>query len=278
MVAAGLGLLSGATLAQASPAQASNGEPVRLGQDNTESLQTSIHNTKVDGVGLRVTARGASSIAMDARSPNVAVRAEGVQGAGVHGISESGDGVVGQSEFAAGVNGVSFHGFGVVGDGHLLAGVVGNSRFDSGVVGGNFAPDKPAVLGWAQNGSTGVQGFSAGPDTSPPAAANTGVHGVCDAPDGTGVLAQSTHGVALRVAGRAVFHESGVHAIPAKATSVTKTDIPLTTASLVLATLQQHQRGLHIEAVVPDPATNSFTVYLNRQARAGSRVAWLVVN
>jgi hypothetical protein len=102
------------------------------------------------------------------------------------------------------VHGFSFYGFGVVGEGQSAAGVVGNSRFDSGVVGSNDAPDKPAVLGCAQNGSTGVKGFSAGPDATPPGAANTGVHGVCDAPDGTGVLAQGVEAIALSGAPPAV--------------------------------------------------------------------------
>src|SRR5512133_501386 len=124
MIAGGVGVLTGALLAQA------------------------------------VTAQGASSTAIEAVSPNVALLAEAEQGTGVWGVSESGEGVIGQSFFAAGVHGISSHGFGVVGDGQLLAGVVGNSRFASGVVGGNVARDKPAVQGWAQNGSTGVQGFS----------------------------------------------------------------------------------------------------------------------
>lgn len=278
MMAGGLGVLSGATLAQAAPAQAANGDPVRLGQDNTETACTSIRNTKTDGLGLRVTARGPNSAAVEARSPNRAIHAEAKQGTGVRGVSETGDGVAGQSETGAGVNGFSFYGFGVVGEGKSAAGVVGNSPVDSGVVGSNVATDKPAVLGWAQNGGTGVTGLSAGPGAIPPGGSNTGVHGVCDAPDGTGVLARSSRGVALRVEGRAVFRRSGVLRIGAGARSATKTGIPLTAASLVLATLRQHQPGLHIEAAVPSPAKGSFTIYLNRQARAESQVAWLVVN
>ncbi len=98
--------------------------------------------------------------------------AEGEQGAGAWGVSEFGDGVVGQSFFAAGVHGISSLGFGVVGDGEQLAGVVGNSRFDSGVVGGNVATDKPAVQGWAQKGSTSVQGFTAAGYATPPTSAS----------------------------------------------------------------------------------------------------------
>jgi hypothetical protein len=278
MMAGGLGVVTGALLAQAPPAQAANGDPVLLGRDNTETAPTTIRNLKADTVGLRVTATGASSTAVEALSPNVAVRGEGEQGTGVWGVSESGDGVVGQSFFAAGVHGISSHGFGVVGDGELLAGVSGNSRFSSGVIGANVATDKPAVQGWAQNGSTGVQGFSAAGDATAPTSANTGVHGVCDAPDGIGVLAQRAQGTALRVDGRAVFRRSGVLVIPARAKSATMTGIPLTDASLVLATLRQHQVGLHVEAAVPDPATDSFTVYLNRRARRDVQVAWFIVN
>jgi hypothetical protein len=278
VMAGGLGVLSGTLLAQAPPAQAANGEPVLLGQDNTETAPTRIRNLKADEVGLRVTAQGAGSTALEALSPNVALRAEGEQGTGVWGVSQSGDGVVGQSFFAAGVHGISSHGFGVVGDGELLAGVSGNSRFSSGVVGANVATDKPAVQGWAQNGSTGVQGISAGGEATPPISPNTGVHGVCDAADGIGVLAQSASGTALRVDGRAVFGRSGVLVIPARSRSATKAGIRLTRASLVLAILRQHQAGVHVEAAVPDPATGSFTVYLNRRVRRDIQVAWFVVN
>jgi hypothetical protein len=46
----------------------------------------------------------------------------------------------------------------------------------------------------------------------------------------------------------------------------------------MLAILRQHRAGLHVEAVVPNAATGSFTIYLNRRARRDVQVAWFVVD
>ena len=92
-----------------------------------------------------------------------------------------------------------------------------------------------------------------------------------------GLLA-AAEGAALRVNGKAVFSRSGIIRIPARSRSATHRNIPLGASSLVLAVLRQHQPGVHVEAAVPNPAANSFTVYLSRRTRRAVEVAWLVVN
>jgi hypothetical protein len=61
---------------------------------------------------------------------------------------------------------------------------------------------------------------------------------------GAGVLAERTAaGNALKVSGKASFSRSGTVTVPAGKSSVTKSGVALTAASLVLATLQQHAAG-----------------------------------
>jgi hypothetical protein len=278
LLAGGLGVLTAPLVADAPAADAASGDPVVLGRDNRATSVTTIRNVQDSGVGLQVRVRGESSMGVLAHSPNVAVFGESDRGAGVWGESVFGDGVTAHSLFGAAVRGNSSNGFGVDGGSRESTGVSGSSRFGIGVEGGNLATDKPAIRGSAANGSTGVQGLSGASAESLDAPPSTGVHGRSDDAVGTGVLAQSAHGTALRVDGPAVFSRSGVLAVPAGARSATQADVPLTAASLVLAVMQRHQALRHVVAAVPDPRTSSFTVHLNLPASPGCRVAWFVVN
>jgi hypothetical protein len=62
------------------------------------------------------------------------------------------------------------------------------------------------------------------------------------------------------------------------ASSITKTGVPLTGASAVLATLQTNTSGLYIQGAVPNPAASTITIYFSKTAPIGTRVAWFVVN
>jgi hypothetical protein len=96
---------------------------------------------------------------------------------------------------------------------------------------------------------------------------------------GVGVLAQNTAGgTGLQVAGSAVISRSGIITVAAGASSATVTGVTLTSASLVLATLQQNLSGIWVRAAVPKTAGSSFTVYLNKTVSVGARVAWFVAN
>jgi hypothetical protein len=75
-----------------------------------------------------------------------------------------------------------------------------------------------------------------------------------------------------------VFSRSGVVTVAAGKSSVTQTAVALTSASLVLATLQQNLSGVYVRAAVPNIAGKSFTVYLNKTVTAPAKVAWFIVN
>ncbi len=53
---------------------------------------------------------------------------------------------------------------------------------------------------------------------------------------------------------------------------------PITPATLVLATVQQTAGGAMVKAAVPNPAPESFTIYLNKAATVKTVVAWTLVN
>jgi hypothetical protein len=95
-------------------------------------------------------------------------------------------------------------------------------------------------------------------------------------PAGTGVLASGA--TALAVQGPAVFSRSGVLIITAGKSSATQTGVALTSASLVLATLQQDRTGVYVRSAVPKPAASSFTIHLNKAVSVSTRVAWFIVN
>ena len=78
--------------------------------------------------------------------------------------------------------------------------------------------------------------------------------------------------------GRAVFDRSGRLTIAAGKSSVTKTGITLTSASMVIAVLQTNRPGVYVQAAVPNPGGSSFTIYLNKAVTANTAVAWMVLS
>ena len=52
----------------------------------------------------------------------------------------------------------------------------------------------------------------------------------------------------------------------------------LTSASWILATVQQNLSGIYVRAAVPNITGSSFTVYLSKAPAASAKVAWFVVN
>jgi hypothetical protein len=85
---------------------------------------------------------------------------------------------------------------------------------------------------------------------------------------------------ALQVNGRAVFSRSGTAVIASGLKSVTVPLPGLTAASLVLAVLMNVTGAVVVQAVVPDVAGGTFTVFVNKppKAPATATVAWFVVN
>ena len=99
------------------------------------------------------------------------------------------------------------------------------------------------------------------------------------------MLAENTaDGTALRASGTAsfagttAFSRSGVLTVAAGSSSATKTGVALTSASLVLATLQQDRAGVWVRSAVPNVAARSFSVHLSKAVAAITKVAWFVVN
>jgi hypothetical protein len=53
---------------------------------------------------------------------------------------------------------------------------------------------------------------------------------------------------------------------------------PLTVGSMVLATLQDHEQGLHVEAATVDPDSQTFTIHVSHKVRRPTRCAWFVLD
>jgi hypothetical protein len=108
------------------------------------------------------------------------------------------------------------------------------------------------------------------------AASGGGVLG--DSAIGTGVWASSANATALKVTGKAQFSRSGTLHIAAGKSSATQTGVALTSASLVLATVQQDRPGVWVRSAVPNVTAHAFTVHLSKAVAARTRLDWFVVN
>jgi len=275
--AAVLGVVTAETLGHAAPAQATQGSAVLLGQDNTgATARTGIFDTGGESAVLADPATHAGVIGQASGNGH------GVQGSG----AGSGSGVAGSGGGGggAGVTGTGgANGTGVIGNGDGFgSGVVGNagggdahgvqgfgSGTGSGLVGTGGASG-PGMVGSGKGNGAGVVGIGAG--------SGAGVEGIGGA-KGVGVLAESSAGgTALQTTGRAVFSRSGVLTVAAGSSKVTKTGVALTSASLVLATLQQDVAGVWVRSAVPNVTAKSFTVHLSKAVSATAKVAWFVVN
>jgi len=276
--AAVLGVVTAETLGHAAPAQATQGSAVLLGLDNTgATARTALFDT------------GAESAVLADPATHIGVAGTGGgNGSGVQGTGAgSGSGVVGAGGASGGAGVTGFgvgNGTGVIGNGDGFgSGVVGNSGAGnahgvegfgsgtgSGVVGRGGAGSGAGVVGSGLGNGSGVVGIGVG--------SGGGVEGIAG-PQGVGVLAQNTAGgAALKATGRVVFSRSGVLTVAAGSSTVTKTGVALTVASLVLATLQQDVAGVWVRSAVPNVTAKSFTVHLSKAVSATAKVAWFVVN
>ncbi len=183
----------------------------------------------------------------------------GCDGGGSRGIVGcGGTGVVG----IGGVWGVSGEGetYGVIG--HGASGATGVFGYHAGTTGigvwGRTGGVGSAVYGQATAGGVGVNGYSA---------------------SGSGVRASTASGKALEVIGKATFSRSGIVTVSAGTSSKTVTLAGVTTASMVMATIQQKLGTSSIAVKWAVPAAGSFTIYLTGNAPAGgAKVAYFVLN
>jgi hypothetical protein len=147
-------------------------------------------------------------------------------------------------------------------------GVVGSTQTGTGVYGVNVGTTGIGVNGKTYGSGSGVYGE----------AINNGVAVFGKSTNGTALRGDNPSGTALEVNGKAKFSRSGVLTLADSAASITKTGVPLTSASYVLATLQTNTTGLFIQGAVPNPAGSTITIYFSKTAPIGTRVAWFVVN
>jgi hypothetical protein len=71
---------------------------------------------------------------------------------------------------------------------------------------------------------------------------------------------------------------SGVVTLKRAAASISVANVPVGAASLAIATLQRHRKGLYVVAAVPNASRNRITIHFNKRAPKGTKVAWMVVN
>jgi hypothetical protein len=183
-------------------------------------------------------------------------------GVGVRGESKTGDGMVAVSQAAnkSGIwaKNVASGGAGVTGDGDV-AGVVGRSTTGHGTWGWTTAAGKAGVYGH---------------NTSP---TGQGVFGLSTA--GTGVLAQSNTGLALRALGKTAFSRSGMTFIGKGKASVTiSVNGGVTAYTRFLVTMQGSLgTGVYVAYAKAASAT-TFTVTLNKKATKKAAVAWMAID
>lgn len=252
-VAAGAGIATSMVLGTKPSAAADMGNLI-LGESNTASHQTSLTNT-------------AAATGADTRTGLAVTGGTGTGGPnGGTGITGNGGRATGGGLDGAGVSGNSGSGSGLVGISTSGVGVKGSSSTGPGVFGASR--EKPGVTGITTgSGQAGVAGRN---DTR----SGYGVSGT--SAQGTGVLASSGLGTALSVQGKVSFSRSGIATIPKGTTSITVKLAGVSGSSMVLATLQQVQKGVLIAGAVP--GTNSFTIYLSQAPTASLKVAWFVIH
>jgi hypothetical protein len=263
-------------------------------------------STSFDGIGV-VGQNSAAGIAVwgqtsGSSAPAIIGENDGT-GQGILGVSNGGAGVEGDAPDATGAVGVFGHadgaatgvlgiatglGFAVSGtDGGAGRGIavlanVANAENVSPALFASTAGKGNAVYASvtdASSKSAAVFGATAGNGSglygeASLSASGTGVTGTSKT--GTGVHAESTSGKALSVSGKVSFSRSGLATVVAGHSSVTVKLAGVTTASLVLATLQNLEAGITVAAAVP--ASGSFEISLTGSPKSKVTVAWFVID
>lgn len=227
-------------------------------------------------------------------------------GTGVHG-SGAVNGLSGRTAGGAGVRGESATGAGVLGvggasglAGRFLGRTLVEGAFEATAaakLGGLEVSGGAAVAGTLASGAATVGGrLDVGGAASVrerlDVAGQTAVGGLTVTGDATvarvtvtgpatfsGPVALGTASVGATTTDRLSLPKtSGVLTLKRAASSVVQARLALSRGSLVVATLQQHRRGLWVVAAVPSPTGHKVTIHFNRRAPRGTKVAWVVVN
>jgi hypothetical protein len=256
---AAAGLVGG--VAEAAPATG-----ISLGKTNTTSGSTTVVSKKGTGLSGRTSTHGqagVSGVDKNTVKGSFGLLGESDHGTAILGISHGGDGITGQTQTSgkSGVAGLDFGktagAHGLYGQSNLGVGVFGISFGGNGIFGQSETVGKSAVVGVDLLTKPG------------------GNAGSFQSHEGTAVVALSDHGIALHVEGRAKFKNSGTVSVPAGSNSVKVSVAGLTTANIVLATIQNPQSGVFIEGA--QPSSGSFTITLSKKAPAAVHVGWFVI-
>lgn len=299
---AALGLVASEAVARATPARADNGGNMILGEGNSATLTTGLDASQGGVTALQLITSSAEALYAQGSASNfpVIVGHNVGSGIGVQGTTSTGVGVAGSSDSHWGVSATSTSDTAMQAQSQTGVAVVGVSASATGVYGqtgatDGFALTHDGVRGFTDSGSdSGVRGENAGGGngvSGTTTSAGTGGRAAVDGTNGgtgpgvrgaggIGVIAEATGSgaTALSVRGPAVFSRSGVLTIAAGSSEATKSGVPLTSGSLVLATLQHNLPGIYVTAAVPDLANEAFTVHLSKSVSRPAKVAWFVVN
>jgi hypothetical protein len=189
--------------------------------------------------------------------------------AGLHGHAANGLGLQGTSDTNVGVQGTTADATNAATDTEYT-GVYGF------VDGTGLDPNLFVAVGVWGDTSTGIGLLGTGPN-GVVGNGGWGVYGYSEVADGIGVFADSlAPAFALRVNGKAHFSRSGRVLVGKTKTSVRVSMAGVTSASMILATIQANKIGLYVRGVVA--ATNKFTIYLSKAPGATIRIAYLVLD
>ena len=201
----------------------------------------------------------------------------GSGGTGVYGSASNKNGVFGltPSNTASGVYGQND------GSGNGVEGSApnGTGLFGDGTIGGYAQGSITGFKGVSLGAGDGVDGTANNSCCSAVYGLNNGTgNGVAGKADGgTGVLASSTGGIALKVDGKAQFSRSGKATVAAGQSSIVVQNVALTSKSLVLATPQKSVAGVFVQGAVPNVSAHTVTISLSNTVGASYPVAWMVV-
>jgi hypothetical protein len=201
------------------------------------------------GIGVLGTAKATDGMGVFGYAGSV-VPQESVPGTGVYGRGPS-NGVVGRSTNGVGVRGESTTG-----------------------LAGQFA-GKTVVEGDLEATTAKVSGKSTLADVD--ASGPVKLAGTLDA-KGKATLASLDVSGPVNVDRLSLPKTSGVVTLKRAAASISVANVPVGAASLAIATLQRHRKGLYVVAAVPNASRNRITIHFNKRAPKGTKVAWMVVN
>ena len=253
--ATGAGMAADLVAGGTADAAPDSGSPVLLGKSNSTHGTTSVSSSGGTGLSGHTATHGAAGVSgFDTSSTGSFA---------VYGKSTHGTGVLGSSTHKSGVTGLTF------------------TPQQSGVAGIDMCPTKGAhgvygqtnhgfgVFGIGIKGGGGVGGQSQVSGQNAVAAFDTAPSG------GTALFGQSKTGFALRIQGKFKMSLSGVAVVPAGQRTATVNCAGMTASSMVFATIQQAQSGVHIEGA--EPGIESFTIRLSQNPTAAIPVAWFVL-